>query len=84
MAYTLRYDGPGGLCTNLNYVSGGRYEGVSTDGVMLYSGMVHSRHGGIDVYVPPHLYKESGILAEAVQSSCTLILDLCRRMGVLE
>lgn len=84
VAYTLRYDGPGGLCTNLNNVGGGRYEGVSTDGVMLYSGMVHSRHGGIDVYVPPHLYEESGIFAEAVQSSRTLILDLCRRMDVLE
>lgn len=84
VAYTLRYDGPGGLCTNLNNVGGGRYEGVSTDGVMLYSGMVHSRHGGIDVYVPPHLYKESGIFAEAVQSSRTLILDLCGRMDVSE
>lgn len=84
VVYTLRYNGPGGLCTNLNNVGGGRYEGVSTDGVMLYSGMVHSRHGGIDVYVPPHLYEESGIFAEAVQSSRTLILDLCRRMDVLE
>lgn len=84
VAYTLRYDGPGGLCTNLSNVGGGRYEGVSTDGVMLYSGMVHSRHGGIDVYVPPHLYEESGIFAEAVQSSRTLILDLCRRMDVSE
>lgn len=84
VAYTLRYDGPGGLCTNLNNAGGGRYEGVSADGVMLYSGMVHSRHGGIDVYVPPHLYEKSGIFAEAVQSSRTLILDLCRRMDVLE
>lgn len=84
VAYTLRYDGPGGLCTNLNNAGGGRYEGVSTDGVMLYSGMVHSRHGGIDVYVPPHLYEESGIYAEVVQSSRTLILDLCRRMDVSE
>lgn len=84
VVYTLRYDGPGGLCTNLNSVGGGRYEGVSTNGVMLYSGMVHSCHGGIDVYVPPHLYEESGIFAEAVQGSRALILDLYRRMDVMD
>lgn len=82
VAYTLRYDGPGGLCTNLDSAGDGRYEGVSADGVMLYSGMVHSRHGGVDVYVPPHLYEGSGIIAEAVRDSRALILDLCSRMGV--
>jgi len=84
VAYTLRYDGPGGLCTNLNDAGGGRYEGVSTDGVMLYSGMVHSSHGGVDVYMPPYMVPESEMLADMVKNRRALLLGLCERMGVPE
>ncbi len=79
--YTLHYRGPENLYTNLTDMGGGLYEGISTEGVTLYSGMVHSHWQGVDVYIPPALYSKGDFYASTILSVQPLLRSLCERMG---
>lgn len=84
VAYSLKYKGPGHLYTNLAKQGDNTYYGISDDGVSLYSGMLHSAHRGVDVYVPASLYDLNGLPADAVLDAYDRLLDLCERMDAVK
>ena len=79
--YTLTYSGPGNLYTNLNKI-GSSYTGVSDHGVSLFSGMIHKRDNGIDVYYPIALYHKESIISGAVLASFSMVLEYGEMMEV--
>lgn len=81
--YTLRYQGPINLYTNLKGQGNNVYQGVSSSGVSLYSGMIHYRYRDVDVYVPANQYKWAYSTVDALLDAYDPLLDLCERMGTI-
>lgn len=79
--YTLEYDGPGDIYTNLKQVDGNSFAGQSDNGVTLYSGMLHGEYQGIDVYYPASMYRYAVTAAEAVDEDYTIIREFCEEWG---
>ena len=51
--YTLRYRGPNGVFCNLEEISPGLYEGISSNGVILYTNMmIYQTKQGKTLYIP--------------------------------
>lgn len=82
VSYTLEYDGPGNIYTNLTQVKENVYSGESDDGVALYSGMLHREDQGIDVYYPASMYRYAAVAAEAVASDYAIVQEFCEEWGV--
>jgi len=82
VSYTLQYNGPGDLYTNLDRQQSGLYTGISTNGVSLYSGMIKAQCRGVDVYTPASQYKEAQWAEKAISDSYFILKNLCDRMGV--
>ncbi len=81
--YTLAYQGPGHLYTNLAAVEDGVYKGASSNGVSLYSGMVHYRHRATDIYVPASQYNYANWGIDALLDAYDSLLDLCEQMDAI-
>jgi hypothetical protein len=83
VAYTLRYQGPGNVYTNLTKEGDGLYKGMSDNGVSLYSGMVHYCYREVDVYVPASQYQSAYWAVNALLDAYDPLLDLCERMETI-
>ncbi len=81
--YTLRYQGPGNVYTNLGDQGDYVYQGVSTNGVSLYSSMVHYHYRNVDIYVPANQYKWTNITVDALLDAYDPLLELCQRMETI-
>lgn len=81
--YTLRYQGPGNLYTNLDGQGNDLYNGISDDGVSLYSGMLHSNYRDVDVYMPATIYKYAHYAVDALLDAYDPLLELCNRIGTI-
>lgn len=79
--YTLRYQGPGNLYTNLEGQGDNSYRGVSSSGVSLYSGMLHYRYRDVDIYLPANQYKWAAVTVDALLDAYDPLLDLSEQMG---
>lgn len=75
--YTLHYDGPENVYTNLEEIQENTYVGHSDDGVAIYSGMLQITHRDSVVYYPASLYREAEIAAEAIEASYNIIKEYC-------
>lgn len=82
--YTLRYNGPGNLYTNLEEKGNNLYTGVSDNGVSLYSGMFHCLYREVDVYVPAFLHMDAHVYVDALLDAYEPLQGLCERMGTIE
>lgn len=82
--YTLKYQGPGNLYTNLSVQDGSIYTGVTNNGVSIYSGMLHENYRGVDVYVPVSRHWYSALSVDAVLDAYDQLLDLCEGMGTIK
>lgn len=80
--YTLEYDGPQNIYTNLKQVGENLYSGKSENGVTIYSGMLHEEYSGIDVYYPSSMYKYATIMADAVLADYAVIREFCEEWEV--
>lgn len=79
--YTLEYDGPGYIYTNLQQVEANVYSGKSDNGVTLYSGMLTVEHQEIDVYYPASMYRYATVAAEAVATDYAIVYEFCEEWG---
>ena len=79
--YTLRYNGPGNLYTNLVHQQDSIYKGSSSSGVSLYSGMAHEVIRGVDVFTPGSQNKTASWAVSSLLDSYAAIKDLSERMG---
>lgn len=75
--YTLHYDGPENVYTNLEKIQEDTYVGCSDDGVAIYSGMLQITHRDSVVYYPASLYREAKLAAEAIEASYNIIKEYC-------
>jgi hypothetical protein len=82
--YTLRYEGPGNLYSNLEEQRDSLYTGISDNGVTLYSGMVHFCYREVDVFTPACLYQYAHIYIDALLDAYDPLLDLCERMDTIK
>jgi hypothetical protein len=80
--YTLTYSGPGDLYTNLNNKTDNVYSGISSNGVSLYSGMAHSVHRNVDVYMPASQYGYAPLAADALLDVKEAIVAVCEMLNV--
>ena len=80
--YRLNYKGPGNIYTNLKETGKGTFEGISSSGVALYSGMLHTNYRGVDSYVPASLYRYRYASIDAVLDSYDMLLYYCQLMEV--
>ena len=76
--YTLNYNGPKNVYTNLEKIEENVYSGYSDNGVTIYSGMLQEKHRDILIYYPASLYREAEIAAEAIEASYDIIQEYCK------
>ncbi len=81
VAYTLYYQGPGHLYTNLTSLGKNYYAGTSQNGVSLYSEMVRYDYADLAVYVPASLHQSADLLAAALDDLYDPLQDICTRLG---
>jgi len=79
--FTLEYDGPNNLYTNLEKTDN-HYEGYSSNGVYLYSKMLSLNYRDIDIYYPAIIYDDRYLAVDALIDSYSVIEDFCTRMDV--
>jgi len=81
--YTMFYKGPGGVYTNLQQIEKNTYMGTTTNGVSVYSGMLHDIYKGVDIYVPAVCYRNIECAGASVVDSFRGIHDYCEQMNTL-
>lgn len=79
--FTLEYDGPNNLYTNLDKTDN-HYEGYSSNGVYLYSKMLSLNYRDIDIYYPAIIYDDRYLAVDALIDSYSVIEDFCTRMDI--
>lgn len=82
--YTLHYTGPHALYTNLVAVDNHLYNGVSENGVSLYSGMIEIKHRGTTIHMPANQYRYANNLVDGVLDAYDSIRDICMRFGAIK
>lgn len=81
--YTLHYNGPKDIYTNLEEIEDDVYVGYSDNGVTIYSGMLQVKHQDTVVYYPASLYREAELAAEAAEASYNIIREYCEDWNTL-
>ncbi|HYE67957.1 MAG TPA: hypothetical protein VEA58_05055, partial [Anaerovoracaceae bacterium] len=79
--YTLRYQGPGNIYTNLEHRDDNVFQGVSSSGVSFYSGMLHYSYRDVDIYVPANQYKWAAVTVDALLDAFDPLLEISERIG---
>jgi hypothetical protein len=79
--YTLHYRGPGSLYTNLTAQGDHVYEGTSSNGISLYSGMLNEKYRDVAVSVPASLHQSTQVMVDALLDAYDPLLAICKKFG---